>query len=421
MPTPNPAPRAPRDFWLAQGENWRIALGALRANKLRSVLTVLGNVVAVMSVIAVVAVIDGLNTYVSEKILEEGLRVVYIDKFGLITTEDAYREAMKRRDLSFDDAGALREQMRTAGGVVAQVETGGRRARRGRDEIAGIRVVGTTDGYEEVGKYEIAEGRHLDADDVLRRRPVCVIGSEIAEGLFPRVDPVGQEVRVAGYALRVVGTVERKGNVLGQSQDNFILTPIGQFQKMFGGRRSVVILIRSPSGADLERTQDEARTLLRARRHVPLGKPDDFAITTSETYKEFYEKLTGSIYAGTIALVAISLVVGGIVIMNIMLVAVTERTREIGIRKSLGARRSDILGQFLSEAVVLSAFGGVIGVLVGMAIALILRLATPLPAAIQPWSVLVSLFVASTVGLFFGVYPATRAAALDPIEALRQE
>jgi putative ABC transport system permease protein len=421
MSTRDPAPRAPRDFWLAQGENWRIALAALRANKLRSVLTVLGNVVAVMSVIAVVAVIDGLNTYVSEKILEEGLRVVYVDKFGLITTEEAYREAMKRRDLTLEDAEALRARMRTAGGVVAQVETSGQRARRGRDEIAGIRVVGSTQGYEDVGKFEIAEGRHLDAEDVARRRPVCVIGSEIADKLLARVDPIGQEVRVAGHLLRVVGTVARKGSILGQSQDNFILTPIGQYQKMFGERRSVIILIRSPSGADLERTQDEARTLLRARRHVPLGKPDDFAVTTSETYKEFYENLTGSIYAGTIALVAISLVVGGIVIMNIMLVAVTERTREIGIRKSLGARRSDILGQFLSEAIVLSAFGGLLGVLVGIVIAMVLRLLTPLPASIQPWSVLVSLFVASAVGLFFGVYPATRAAALDPIEALRQE
>jgi putative ABC transport system permease protein len=421
MAAPNPAPRAPRDFWLAQGENWRIALAALRANKLRSVLTVLGNVVAVMSVIAVVAVIDGLNTYVSEKILEEGLRVIYIDKFGLITTEEGFREAVKRRNLTLADAEALRGQMRTAGGVVAQVDAGGHRVRRGRDEVAGVRVVGTTDGYEEVGKYEIAEGRHLDVEDVTRRRAVCVIGSEIADKLFPRTDPVGQLIRVAGHQLLVVGTVEKKGNILGQSQDSFVLTPIGQFHKMFGARREVIIMVRSLSGADLERTEDEARTLLRARRHVPIGKPDDFAITTSETYKEFYEKLTGSIYAGTIALVAISLVVGGIVIMNIMLVAVTERTHEIGIRKSLGARRSDILGQFLSEAVVLSAFGGLLGVLVGMAIALVLRLATPLPASIQPWSVLVSLFVASAVGLFFGVYPATRAAALDPIEALRQE
>jgi putative ABC transport system permease protein len=413
--------RPPRDFWLAQTENWRIALDALRANKLRSILTVLGNVVAVMSVIAVVAIIDGLNTYVSEKILEEGLRVIYIDKFGLITTEEAFEEALKRRDLTQEDAGALRDHMRYARDVVAQVETPNQHVRHGRNELQGVRVVGTTEGYENVNKFDIAEGRHLDADDMQRRRQVCVIGSEVADQFFPNIDPIGELVRVSGYELRVVGTVAAKGRVLGQSQDNFVLAPIGVFQKMFGARRSVTILVRATSEADFERAQDEARVLLRARRHVPLGKPDDFAVETSETYKKLYESLTGSIFAGTIALVAISLLVGGIVIMNIMLVAVTERTREIGIRKSLGARRSDILGQFLSEAIVLSAFGGLLGVVFGMIIALLLRFLTPLPASIQPWSVALSLLVASTIGLFFGVYPATRAATLDPIEALRHE
>jgi putative ABC transport system permease protein len=235
------------------------------------------------------------------------------------------------------------------------------------------------------------------------------------------VDPIGQAVRVAGYELRVVGTVAPRGNVLGQSQDNFVLVPFGQYQKIFGPHESILILLRARPGADLDRAQDEARVILRARRHVPIGKPDDFAITTSETYMSLYQKLTAGIYAGTIGLVAISLLVGGIVIMNIMLVAVTERTREIGIRKAVGARRADLLSQFLSETIVLSFFGGLIGVLVGVALALLIRLATPLPASIQPWSIAISLFVASSVGLFFGVYPASRAAKLDPIVALRQE
>jgi len=417
----SPAPRPPRASRSGRSENWRIALDALRANKLRSVLTVLGNVVAVMSVIAVVAIIDGLNTYVSEKILEEGLRVIYIDKYGLIMTEDEFHDAEKRRDLTVLDAEALRSQMRTARDVVAQVDTRDQRARHGRDELRNVTVLGTTEGYEAVGKYEIEEGRHLEPDDVIHRRPVCVIGSELAQQLFPNVDPVGQMVRVSGWQLRVVGTLVARGNVLGQSQDNIVLTPIGTFQKIYGPRRSLTILVRADSERDFERAQDEARVLLRARRHVPIGAPDDFGIETSETYKKLYQNITGNIFAGTIALVAISLLVGGIVIMNIMLVAVTERTREIGIRKSLGARRADILGQFLSEAVVLSAFGGVLGVGAGITIAILLRVFTPLPASIQPWSVFVSLLVASSVGLFFGVYPATRAAALDPIEALRQE
>jgi len=413
-------PRSRREFWGAQGENLRIAIDAIRANKLRSILTVIGNVVAVMSVIAVVAVIDGMNTYVSEKVLETGLRVIYIDKFGLITNEDEWREAMKRRDLTPLDAEALRRQSKLASEVVAQAETN-KRVRQGRRELQNVRILGTTQGYEAVGKYEVDQGRSLDDDDIQKRRPVCLIGSEVAQQLFPVVDPIGQLVRVAGYELRVVGTIAARGNVLGQSQDNFVLVSLGQYEKIFGLRESIVLLIRANRGADFERAQDEARVILRSRRHVPIGKPDDFAITTSDTYMSLYQKLTQGIFAGTIGLVAISLVVGGIVIMNIMLVAVTERTREIGIRKALGARQSDLLSQFLCETVVLSFLGGLMGVLVGIVIALLIRLATPLPASVQPWSVAISLLVASSVGLFFGVYPATRAARLDPIVALRQE
>jgi putative ABC transport system permease protein len=398
----------------------KIAIDAIRANKLRSVLTVLGNVVAVMSVIMVVAVIDGVNTYVGEKILEQGLQVVYVDKYGLITNDDDFREAEKRRDLTLREAGALEQRMRLASRVTAQVEAQ-KRVRAGKNELQNVTVKGTTAGYEEVGKFELADGRHLDTSDVDRRRAVAVIGSEVAERLFPGLDPIGQTVKVGGNALLVVGVLKSKGNVLGQSQDNVVITPLGEFEKIFGSRRSLTIIVKAAPDTPLERVEDEARVVLRAERHVPIGKPDDFGISTAETFRALYQSLTGGIFAGTIALVAISLVVGGIVIMNIMLVAVTERTREIGLRKSLGARRSDLIGQFLSEAVVLSTFGGVLGVVLGVAFAILVRTITPLPASIQPWSVLISLGVASAVGLFFGVYPATRAAQLDPIVALRQE
>jgi putative ABC transport system permease protein len=412
--------RSRREFWLAQRENMKIAIDAIRANKLRSVLTVLGNVVAVMSVIMVVAVIDGVNTYVGEKILEQGLQVVYVDKYGLITNDDDFREAEKRRDLTLREAGALEQRMRLASRVTAQVEAQ-KRVRAGKNELQNVTVKGTTAGYEEVGKFELADGRHLDTSDVDRRRAVAVIGSEVAERLFPGIDPIGQTVKVGGNALLVVGVLKSKGNVLGQSQDNVVITPLGEFEKIFGSRRSLTIIVKAAPDTPLERVEDEARVVLRAERHVPIGKPDDFGISTAETFRALYQSLTGGIFAGTIALVAISLVVGGIVIMNIMLVAVTERTREIGLRKSLGARRSDLIGQFLSEAVVLSTFGGVLGVVLGVAFAILVRTITPLPASIQPWSVLISLGVASAVGLFFGVYPATRAAQLDPIVALRQE
>jgi len=416
--SPEGPPR--RNVWVALGENLRIAIAALRAHKLRTVLTVIGNVVAVMSVIAVVSIIDGVNKYVSEKILEQGLRVIYIDKFGLITDEDAWRDAAKRHDLTSFEADALRQRMRLADQVVAQDEAN-KGVRSGRTELRNVRILGTTEGYTSVGKYETDEGRPIDEDDISRRRPVCVIGSEVAEGLFPRLDPIGKSIHVSGHELVIVGILAPRGNVLGQSQDNIVVIPLGEFQKIFGVHRSLSIVVSAAPGVTLDQLEDEARVVLRAARHVPLGKPDDFAISTAETYMALYQTLTGGIFAGTIGLVAISLVVGGIVIMNIMLVAVTERTREIGIRKAVGARRSDLTFQFLSEAVVLAFFGGVVGVLAGMTIALLIRVLTPLPATIQPWSVAISLTVASTVGLFFGVYPATRAARLEPIAALRQE
>jgi putative ABC transport system permease protein len=412
--------RPPRRFWLSLGENLTIALRALRANKMRTVLTIIGNVVAVMSVIAVVSIIDGVNTYVSEKVLDQGLRVIYIDKFGLITDEEEWRLAQRRRDLGVYETEALRDRMRLARRVVGQVEANKAVRSRGT-ELKNVRILGTTEGYPDVGKYAMAEGRELEATDFERRRPVAVIGSEVAEKLYPYVDPIGQSIRVSGHDLRVVGVLEARGNVLGQSQDNLVIVPMGQFAKMYGSRRSFTILVSGREGVPLDRLEDEARVVLRSARHVPLGKPDDFAISTAETYMALYQTLTGGIFAGTIGLVAISLVVGGIVIMNIMLVAVTERTREIGIRKAVGARRSDLVSQFLSEAVVLALLGGVVGVLAGVAIALLIRAVTPLPATIQPWSVAISLTVASAVGLFFGVYPASRAAKLDPIVALRQE
>ena len=416
----NPVPRPRREFWVATGENLRIAFLAMRANKLRFFLTVLGNVVAVMSVIAVVAVIDGLNRYIREQVAQEGLRVFTIDKFGFITSEEEYREALQNRDITLQDAEVLRDRMRLAEVVVAQRDAR-KSVRAGRVDLRNVRVVGTTDGYERSDKLELDQGRHLDASDVEHRRGVCVLGSELAEQLFPRVDPVGRFVRVAGHDLRVVGTLARRGSVLGESRDDVVYTTLGQFHRMFGSRRSLTIYVRVPPEVDLDRAQDEARVILRSYRHVPVGKPDDFAFQTSDMLMGFWRNATGFIFIGTVALVGLSLLVGGIVIMNIMLVSVTERTREIGLRKSLGARRADIVSQFLSESIAYALAGGALGVLAGISVALLVRVATPLPATIQPWSVLVSLAVASAVGLFCGVYPAVRASRLDPVVALRQE
>ena len=414
----NPRPRPAG--WVATRENLRIALLAMRANKLRFFLTVLGNVVAVMSVIAVVAVIDGLNRYIREQVAQEGLRVFAIDKFGFITSEEEWRKALQNRDITVLDAEALQDRMRLAEVVVAQANAQ-KPVRAGRVDLRNVQVIGTTEGYEQADKLELDQGRHLDESDVEHRRGVCVLGYEVAQQLFPRTDPLGKFARVAGHDLRVVGTLARRGSVLGESRDNVVYTTLGQFQRMFGSRRTIKILVRVPPDIDLERAQDEARVILRAYRHVPVGKPDDFNFETPDMLMGFWSNATGFIFIGTVALVGLSLLVGGIVIMNIMLVSVTERTREIGLRKSLGARRADIVSQFLSESIAYALAGGVLGVLAGISVALLVRVATPLPATIQPWSVLVSLAVATAVGLFCGVYPAVRASRLDPVVALRQE
>jgi putative ABC transport system permease protein len=272
-----------------------------------------------------------------------------------------------------------------------------------------------------VGKYETDQGRELEDSDFQRRRPVCVIGSEVAETLFPRIDPVGQSIKVSGFELLVVGTLVARGNVLGQSQDNIVIVPLGQFGKMYGSHRSLSLIVSAATGVTLERLEDEARVVLRAARHVPLGAPDDFAISTAETYMALYQTLTGGIFAGTIGLVAISLVVGGIVIMNIMLMTVNERVHEIGIRKSVGATRRDIRRQFLVEAVVLASLGGALGVLLGWGAATLVASVSPLPARVTLWSVGTALMLGAGAGVLFGVYPATRAARLDPINALRAE
>ena len=261
--------RGRREFWIAQRENLRIAVDALRANKLRSVLTVIGNVVAVMSVIAVVSIIDGLNTYVTDKVLEQGLGVLTIDKYGFIQTEDEWREAQKRRDLTLDDAMALEARMSLAERVVAQ-STGRKGVRFGKTELQGVDVVGTTAGYEDVSKVEVAQGRHLDENDVERRRPVCLIGSQIAEHFFARRDPLNESIRVGGYELRVVGVMEERGSVLGTSRDNVVILPLGQYYRMFGSRADLSILVKAKSGVATERAEDEARVILRAQRHVPI-------------------------------------------------------------------------------------------------------------------------------------------------------
>ncbi len=401
-------------------ESIGIALGGVRANKLRSFLTLLGIIIGVASVIAVMSFVEGLNRFVTQKLLNAGANVFVIDKYGFITSQEAFEEADKNPDITLDDAEALRAGMRHASLIVSQ--SGTRAPLRYRNKVQNrVPVNGRSAGYDLVDDVTIERGRHLSELDDSDRRTVAVIGPETAEELFGTLDPLGRSVRIGRYEFEIVGVTKAKGKMFGQSQDRFITVPIHTFAKYWQERGSFQLSVKSVDQASLELAQQEARNILRARRSQRPGQPDRFGITTSETWLELYRTLTGGIFVVSIGVAAISLFVGGIVIMNIMLVSVTERTKEIGIRKALGARRRDILTQFLVESTTLSMSGGLIGIVLGGGLALLVGAFSPLPAAISVGAVALGVIMSTAVGVFFGSYPAARAARLDPIEALRYE
>ena len=401
-------------------ESFRIAVSTLRAHKVRSLLTVIGTVIGVMSVVTVVSVIEGMNKYVSERLVEEGSNTFYVDQFGLITDYEQYLEALKRKELTLDDARALERlspSVEAAGAVAGSAKDVRYRSR----SVSGVRVLGVDEGYETVQRLEVESGRLLSREDILRKRAACIIGVDVVKKLFSGIDPLGKEVRVGRHTFRIIGVGEKKGSLLGQSQDNFVTIPITSFQKAFGPRSPVTLVAKAKNQASLQIAQDEARSILRARRKVPFSKPDDFSIMSTETFMEIYRKFTSAAYMATIGIASLSLFVGGIVIMNIMLVSVTERTKEIGIRKAVGATRGEIMVQFLIESLILSGSGGIVGVLLGVAVATLIAQVSPLPATIRLWAIVMGLIVACGVGTFFGIYPARRAATQDPIVALRYE
>jgi putative ABC transport system permease protein len=406
----------------------RIALASLRANKLRSFLTVLGILIGVSSVIAVVAITEGLDRYIARQVLELGSNSFYVQKMpDIITSHEQWREMNKRKDITVDDLRAVREGCDACSEVGAGLFSS-RTVKYGRTKQEGVQIMGVTENWSRLGSVrELTAGRHLIQDDEERARPVAVIGADLVDAFFNTAEPLGKTLNVDGYEIRVVGVASRKGKIFGESQDNFMWIPLDTFRKLVGSRRSVVIQAQAASMDLMETAQDQARVVMRVRHHLGFGEPDDFNIETGESVMEFWESATRGIYVVTILVTAISLVIGGVVVMNIMLVSVTERIREIGVRKALGARRRDILRQFLVESVVLSLFGGLLGVLGAAALSFLLALvlggimSADFSAPVRLWAVVLALVVSSMVGLVAGVYPARRAAALDPVEALRQE
>ena len=403
-------------------EALKLAIQSLWANKLRTVLTLLGVVIGVTSVIAVVTLVNGANSFVIEKFSRYGADVFTVTRMpALITNSDDYVRFQKRKVILYEDLKYIQENCKRCIGIGGQQASTGKVV-RGTQSITDATIRGYTWQMPALQNLDIAEGRGFTETDDEHGSHVAIIGTDIAENLFAGVDPIGLELRADGTPYTVIGIVEKQGSTFGQSQDNFIGVPLTAYQKDYGTQKSVTIYIKAGSaGPPLEAAADEVRVLMRARRHDTAGKSDSFELDTNNTLVGFASQLTNSFGAVAGAIALISLVVGGIVIMNIMLVSVTERTREIGIRKALGARRRDILLQFLIESALMSLVGGIIGVAGGVAVAELVTVVAGFPSTVAVWSVLAGLVMATGTGLFFGVYPARKAAELDPIVALRAD
>src|SRR4030066_713576 len=402
-----------------------MAWQALRGNKLRSFLTILGVLIGVASVIGMASIIQGLNNSMSAQIQSLGSNVIYVSKFEPgIHFGNISEEERNRKGIDYEDALAIKELCPSVGAVSPQnyyFQPGGNTAKYRENEARRPSFGGVLPDYETVNNSFVTDGRFITETDVHFKTYVCVLGTDVSEALFPNLDPVGKEIRVNGDRFAVIGVMEKKSSILGESQNNYILIPYGTFQKIHPEEEELWLAVRPKTPDLINKAIDEIENVMRRRRGVPADKPNDFAVTTQEDLMNTYRKITSAIYGVMVLISSIGLVVGGVGVMNIMLVTVTERTREIGIRKAIGARRRDILWQFLIEAMTLTGVGGVLGIIIGIAIGLLVKVATPLPASISLFWVILSFSFAVGVGLIFGIYPAYRAAKLDPIVALRYE
>ena len=406
---------------LALGETLRLALDALRGHKLRSFLTLLGIILAVTTLVSVMSVVNGLNLYVAERIANLGADTFVVDRFGIITNEEEFFRAQKRPLLTVEDFQALQSGLRLSKHIVA-TENSTMDVVGGDQMFEDARLIGVSPDYAVVRNISVANGRFFTETDEVHRQPVCILGADLANKFFPNVDPIGKSVRAGSESYQVVGVAAPLGNVFGQSQDIFLLIPFATYEKTWHAQTgSITFFVEAQSTDLVDAAEDEARAMLRARRHTPFNAPDPFGILGSASIMNLWQQITGNIFAMAVWLTSVFMVVGGIVVMNIMLASVTERTREIGIRKALGARRANIIMQFLVESAMLTAFGGAIGLVLAAGIAALVRSTIGMPMAIPASAIVTSLLVSTSVGLFFGIYPAVRASRLDPIEALRAE
>lgn len=404
-------------------EPLRMAFQSLWTNKLRSFLTLLGIIIGVFTIIGMQSVIAGFRATMHKEMSILGSNVFQVQKYPAVNVGGHDRSKYhNRKDLTWEHGKAIQEYATQVMAVGVEDWQWGQVIRyHDKRTRSSISVAGATPEFAIANGYFVAAGRFLTDSDILHSRNIAVIGVDILEDLFPFRDPLGEEIKVSGRPFRVVGVLEERGNRFGESRDNRVIIPLSKWREMYGADGSVNITVRVRSSDVYQQAMDEVISILRTVRKVSPGEPNDFEIFSSETLKTSFDDMTKMVRYAAFGIASISLLVAGIGIMNIMLVSVTERTREIGIRKAIGARRGDIMRQFLVESIILSLMGGVIGIFIGIAIAQILGSATPLPAAVPGWSIVLALLFCSAIGLFFGLYPASRASQLDPIDSLRYE
>ncbi len=408
-------------FWVPARQAFWLALEELRTHKLRSFLTLLGVVIATTTLIVVMSVVNGMNIYIATKIANLGTNTFVLAQFKWAQGYENYLKALRRnRPIRLEEYEYLQDTLAGYEAISAiATPQNGPEARYAGHSISEVTLNGVTASHAYIGREKVAWGRYITDQDYHHNTRVCFIGQDIVDKLFPTVDPIGKELTVGGHNFTVVGVAEKVGTSFGVSQDNFVFIPLGTFRDLFMPNLSLLVFIKAPDSQHMMELEDEVRVLMRARRHIPYQEDDNFGINASETLMAAWQNLTGTIFAVTIGIVAVFMVVGGIVIMNIMLATVTERTHEIGIRKSVGAKRTDIMWQFLIEAAALAGLGGLLGVAFSYGIAWLVALV--FTAEVPTSAVIVGVSLSILVGLFFGIYPARRAAELDPIQALRAE
>ena len=405
-------------------EGIRIAYRALLVNKLRTFLTLLGNIVGIMAVIAVVSLLGGIDEYMRQEVASEGSNVftIYrVDFFEAITDFESFTDAIKYNpNLDRDDVAALRRNVTAAAQVSGRVSRSARVGARNR-HIKSIEVRGLDYAYSYVDNYELWTGRHVTPLENREKAQVAVIGWDVYTSLFKPLDPLGRLIRIGNRHFKVIGVATDRGSLLGQTRNRYVIIPLGAYGKLFGSSESLNIRVKAVDIRTLETAIEEAKLTMRIRHRLRPGEKDDFFISTSDQLVEVWKSISSGIMIALVALVCIAMVVGGIVLMNTMLVAVTERTREIGIRKAIGARRLAIVWQFLVESATLSVIGGFMGMAVGFVIAAVVSGLTVIPYTVDPAIVVIAFLVTVALGLVFGTYPAVKAARMDPVEALRNE